>query len=99
MSKISIYEINTMREQLPLEVLQDIHLHIDETTSKRQELEFPSNIETTITDRDMLLIQIDHALDLWGRRSFYAADQCVKRNGGFGMTTETNAARLQEVVR
>ncbi|MBY0220971.1 hypothetical protein H7J92_01020 [Sporosarcina aquimarina] len=71
----------------------------EETTSKRQELEFPSNIETTITDRDMLLIQIDHALDLWGRRSFYAADQCVKRNGGFGMTTETNAARLQEVVR
>ncbi|MBY0220972.1 DUF6877 family protein [Sporosarcina aquimarina] len=30
MSKISIYEINTMREQLPLEVLQDIHLHIDD---------------------------------------------------------------------
>ena len=30
MSKNSIYEINNMREQLPLEVFQDIHLHIDD---------------------------------------------------------------------
>lgn len=80
-------------------LLKNVVVVHEETTSKRQELEFPSNSETIITDRDMLLVQIDHALDLWGRRSFYAADQCVKRNEGFGMTTETNAARLQEVVR
>ena len=44
-------------------LLKNIIVVHEETTSKRKELEYPSDIQATITDRDILLAQIDAALD------------------------------------